>query len=178
MHMKSFLAWVLFLCVGLASQQALSQAPAAPAAAAPEAAASASEAATVAPAPVAAPAPVVAAPAPAASAPAPLTHPSLVGAETLNGADTAWMMTSTALVLLMTLPGIALFYGGMVRKKSVLNVMACVIAICAVVSLLWFAVGYSIAFTPGSGALGHYLGGTERLWFTGLDYVKDAEKSP
>ena len=176
MHMKSFLAWVLFICLGLMGQQALAQAPAAPAA---EAAASAPEAAPPA-APVATPAPAAApaapAPAPAASAPAPLTHPGLVGAETLNGADTAWMMTSTALVLLMTLPGIALFYGGMVRKKSVLNVMACVVAICAVVSLLWFAVGYSIAFTPGSGALGHYLGGTERLWFTGLDYVKDAQK--
>ena len=106
----------------------------------------------------------------------PLTQPGLVGAETINGADTAWMMTSTALVLLMTLPGIALFYGGMVRRKSVLNVMACVVAICAIVSLLWFAVGYSIAFTPGSGMLGHLLGGTERLWFSGLDYVKDTQK--
>jgi Amt family ammonium transporter len=152
MHMKSFLAWVLFLCVGLASQLALAQAPAAHLHPRPEAAASAPEAAPCACTGSAAPAPVVAAPvavAPAAPAPAPLTHPGLVGAETLNGADTAWMMTSTALVLLMTLPGIALFYGGMVRKKSVLNVMACVIAICAVVSLLWFAVGYSIAFTPG-----------------------------
>lgn len=107
---------------------------------------------------------------------APLTHPGLVAAATLNGADTAWMMMSTALVLLMTLPGIALFYGGMVRRKSVLNVMASVVAVCALVSLLWFAVGYSIAFTPGSGALAPFLGGTERLWFAGLDYVKDAQQ--
>jgi Amt family ammonium transporter len=107
---------------------------------------------------------------------APLTHPGLVAAATLNGADTAWMMTSTALVLLMTLPGIALFYGGMVRRKSVLNVMASVVAVCALVSLLWFAVGYSIAFTPGSGPLAPFLGGTERLWFAGLDYVKDAQQ--
>ena len=89
-----------------------------------------------------------------------------------NGADTAWMMTSTALVLLMTLPGIALFYAGMVRRKNVLNTMAAVVAITAVVSLLWFAVGYSLAFTPGSG----FLGGTQRMWFSGLDYAKDAGK--
>ncbi|MCJ0765407.1 ammonium transporter [Variovorax sp. CYS-02] len=82
------------------------------------------------------------------------------------------MMTSTALVLLMTLPGIALFYAGMVRKKNVLNTMACVVAIAALVSLLWFAVGYSWAFTPGSG----WLGGSERLWFSGLDYMKEAGK--
>jgi Amt family ammonium transporter len=106
----------------------------------------------------------------------PLTQPGLVGADTLSGADTAWMMTATALVLLMTLPGIALFYGGMVRKKSVLNVMACVVATCAIVSLLWFAVGYSIAFTPGSGALSPFVGGTGRLWFAGLDYVRDARQ--
>lgn len=109
------------------------------------------------------------------TAPTPvLTQPGLVKADTLNGADTAWMLTSTALVLMMTLPGIALFYGGMVRRKSVLNVMASVV-VCAVVSLLWFGVGYSMAFTPGSGALSPFIGGTERLWFAGLDYVKDTQ---
>lgn len=124
-------------------------------------------------------APVLAlAPMVAISAPTPgvLTQPGLVDSATLNGADTAWMMTSTALVLLMTLPGIALFYGGMVRRKSVLNVLACVVVICAVVSILWFAVGYSLAFTPGTGALSPYIGGAERLWFAGLDYVKDSGK--
>jgi Amt family ammonium transporter len=95
-----------------------------------------------------------------------------VAQDTLNGADTAWMMTSTALVLLMTLPGIALFYGGMVRKKSVINTMACVVAISAVVSLLWFAIGYSWAFTPGSG----WLGGSDRMGFSGLEYLKEAGK--
>jgi ammonium transporter, Amt family len=187
MHLKSVMAWGLSIWVGMACQQAMAQAPAAPASApsvaasgaAPDAAAAAAAAIAAAPAlPPAVPAAAAAAPAAPASAPppAPLTRPGLVGADTLNGADTAWMMTSTALVLLMTLPGIALFYGGMVRKKSVLNVMACVVAICALVSLLWFAVGYSIAFTPGSSAWGHYLGGAERFWFTGLDYVKDAQK--
>ncbi len=166
MHFKRFMA--LGLGMLLACQLASAQTPVAAEPAPAPAAESAS-----APPPAA---PVALAPAPAAVAPTPLTQPGLVGTETINGADTAWMMTSTALVLLMTLPGIALFYGGMVRKKSVLNVMACVVAICAVVSLLWFALGYSIAFTPGSGALSPYIGGTERLWFAGLDYVKDAQK--
>jgi Amt family ammonium transporter len=108
----------------------------------------------------------------AASAPAPtLTKPSLVPQESINGADTAWMMTSTALVLLMTLPGIAFFYAGMVRRKSVINTMASVVAIASVVSILWYAVGYSWAFTPGS----PWLGGGSRLWFAGLDYIKDGK---
>lgn len=97
-------------------------------------------------------------------------QPALVAQSSLNAADTAWMMTSTALVLLMTLPGIALFYGGMVRKKSVINTLASVVAVAALISLLWFAVGYSIAFTPGN----EWLGGSGRLWFSGLDYLKDA----
>ena len=103
---------------------------------------------------------------------APVTRPTLMPQATLNAADTAWMMTSTALVLLMTLPGIALFYAGMVRKKSVINTMACVVAIAAMVSLLWFAVGYSWAFTPGNG----WLGDGSRLWFEGLDYLKEPGK--
>jgi Amt family ammonium transporter len=88
----------------------------------------------------------------------------------INAADTAWMMTSTALVLLMTLPGIALFYAGMVRRKNVLATMAAVVAIAAAVSLTWFAVGYSLAFTEGW----PWLGGTGRLWFSGFDYLKEA----
>lgn len=137
--------------------------------AAPVAATVASEA----PAAIAAPAPVEAAPAAAAEAapppPAP-TKPFMAKQDTINAADTAWMMTSTALVLLMTLPGIALFYGGMVRKKSVINTMASVVAIAGLLSLLWFAVGYSLAFTPGSA----WLGGGERMWFSGLGYMKEA----
>ncbi len=114
----------------------------------------------------------VAAEAPASVPAAALLRPGLVAQDSLNGADTAWMMTSTALVLLMTLPGIALFYGGMVRKKSVINTMASVVACTALVSLLWFAVGYSLAFTPGS----PWIGGDGRMWFAGLDYVKEAGK--
>ena len=95
-----------------------------------------------------------------------LTRPGLVAQSTISAADTAWMMTSTALVLLMTLPGIALFYAGMVRKKNVLNTMASVVAIAALVSLLWFGAGYSLAFTPGS----PWLGGWDRIGFAGLDF--------
>jgi ammonium transporter, Amt family len=106
------------------------------------------------------------------AAPVVLKRPGLVAQDSISAADTAWMMTSTALVLLMTLPGIALFYGGMVRKKSVLNAMACMVAIASLVSLLWFTVSYSIAFTPNNA----WIGGGDRLWFQGLDYIKEAGK--
>jgi Amt family ammonium transporter len=164
------------LAMSLLAGAAWAQAPAAPAdvpvqppaASAPAPAAPvASMAPEVATLPAAAPAA-----APAASAPAPLTRPGLVATDTISGADTAWMMTSTALVLLMTLPGIALFYAGMVRKKSVLNTMASVVGIASLVSLLWYAVAYSWAFTPGNG----WLGGSDRLWFAGLDYIKESGK--
>ncbi len=95
---------------------------------------------------------------------------ALASHASIQAADTAWMMTSTALVLLMTLPGIALFYAGMVRRKNVLATMAAVVAVAAVVSLGWFALGYSLAFSPGR----PWLGGWERLWFSGFDYLKDA----
>ncbi|QHI99060.1 ammonium transporter [Xylophilus rhododendri] len=106
----------------------------------------------------------------AAQAPASavLTHPGRLPLEAINAADTAWMIVASALVLLMTLPGVALFYAGMVRRKNVLNTMASVIGIAAVVTLLWFAVGYSWAFTPGNG----FIGGGERMWFAGFDYDK------
>lgn len=96
-----------------------------------------------------------------------LTGPGLVPISEINAADTAWVMVATALVLLMTLPGIALFYGGMVRSKNVLNTMASVVAIAALVSVLWFALGYSWAFTPGNGLLG----GWSRAGFQGLELL-------
>ena len=79
--------------------------------------------------------------------------------ENLNAGDSAWMMISAALVLFMTLPGLALFYGGMARKKNVLSMMVQSFAVAALVSVLWMAVGYSIAFTPGNG----FLGGFDRV---------------
>ena len=99
-----------------------------------------------------------------------LKAPGLVNASTIQGADTAWLMVSTALVLLMTLPGIALFYGGMVRRLNVINTMASVVGIAAVVSVLWFALAYSLAFTPG-GALGAVIGGVGRMGFSGMEVL-------
>lgn len=89
--------------------------------------------------------------------------PALVDVAALNGSDTGWLMVCTVLVLLMTLPGVALFYAGMVRRKNVLNTLASVLLVACVVSVLWFAAGYSLAFTPGQGLIG----GFSRLGFGG-----------
>ncbi|MEE8279831.1 MAG: ammonia channel protein, partial [Alphaproteobacteria bacterium] len=72
----------------------------------------------------------------------------------IDTGDTAWMLASTALVLVMTIPGVALLYGGMVRKKNVLATTMQVFAICCLVSVLWMIVGYSLAFTEGTAYLG------------------------
>jgi Amt family ammonium transporter len=116
------------------------------------------------------------APAPAAPAVAPAaapTAPFLAKFSDINSGDTAWMLTSTALVLMMTIPGLALFYAGMVRKKNILATLMQSFAITCVVSLLWWALGYSIAFTPGSTA---YLGGFSRVFMDGVVYMHDAMK--
>ena len=81
-----------------------------------------------------------------------------------SAGDTAWMLTSTALVLLMTIPGVALFYAGMVRKKNVLATAAQSFAITALVSLLWVVAGYSLAFTQGA----PFIGGASRFLLHGL----------
>ena len=73
---------------------------------------------------------------------------------TISAGDTAWMLTSTALVLLMTIPGLALFYGGMVRRKNVLNTLMQCFAICASMSVVWMIAGYSLAFGPGNAYVG------------------------
>lgn len=72
----------------------------------------------------------------------------------MNAADTSWILTATALVLLMTLPGLGLFYAGLVQAKNVLSVLMHCIAIACLSSILWFAVGYSLAFAPGNGWVG------------------------
>ncbi|MGL5486424.1 MAG: ammonium transporter [Shewanella sp.] len=72
----------------------------------------------------------------------------------LNGANTAWILSSSALVLLMTLPGLALFYGGLVRSKNVLSILMQCFSIAAIASILWFVIGYSIAFDNGNGFIG------------------------
>src|ERR1700754_3711487 len=102
------------------------------------------------PPPAEAPAVTEAAPAEAAPAEAAPAE-AAPAAPMLNTGDTAWMLTSTALVLMMTIPGLALFYGGMVRKKNVLSTTAQSFAITALVSVLWMVIGYSLAFTDGGG---------------------------
>lgn len=84
----------------------------------------------------------------------------------MNGADTAWIIVATALVLFMTLPGLALFYGGLVRARNVLSVFMQVYAIACLMSVLWLVAGYTIAF--GSGTLG-YWGGLDKMFLLGVD---------
>ena len=86
----------------------------------------------------------------------------------LDTGDTAWMLTSTALVLMMTIPGLALFYGGMVRKKNVLTVMMQAFAITCLMTIVWLAVGYSIAFTEGPGSMNMYFGGLSKAFLAGV----------
>jgi ammonium transporter, Amt family len=113
-----------------------------------------------------------AAPAAAPAAPPAPTEPQLVAADKINSGDTAWMLTSTALVLLMTIPGLALFYGGMVRKKSVLATLMQSFAITCLVTVLWVIVGYSLAFMPG----GDFIGSLDRLFLKGMLFQKEAGK--
>jgi ammonium transporter, Amt family len=82
--------------------------------------------------------------------------PAFAQEPTLNSGDTAWMLTSTALVLLMTIPGLALFYGGMVRKMNVLAIIMQSFATCCLVSVLWTIVGYTLAFSDGSSFVGGF----------------------
>ena len=96
-----------------------------------------------------------------------MTQPALVGADKISAGDTAWMLTSTALVLMMCVPGLALFYGGMVRKKNVLATLMQSFACTCVVTILWWVVGYSWAFTPGNG----FIGGLSRALFSGMTFM-------
>lgn len=85
-------------------------------------------------------------------------------APALDKADTAWGMVSGLLVLLMTIPGIALFYTGMVRKKNILSTLAQSVAICGIITLLWYFVGYSLAFSEGSS----FVGGLSKAFLSGI----------
>lgn len=84
--------------------------------------------------------------------------------DSANGADTAWIMTTTALVLFMTIPGLSLFYAGLVRSRNVLSVLMQCFAITCVASLIWFAYGYSLAFTEGN----DFIGGLSRVFLAGM----------
>jgi ammonium transporter, Amt family len=106
-------------------------------------------------------------PAPAAAAPA--------VASKIDSGDTAWMLTSTALVLMMTVPGLALFYGGMVRKKNVLATVMQSFAVTCLVTVIWMIVSYSLAFTPGN----PYVGGLSRFMLNGMgiEAINDLAKT-
>ncbi|WP_246480460.1 ammonium transporter [Motiliproteus sediminis] len=82
--------------------------------------------------------------------------PGLASADELNGANTAWILTSTALVLFMTLPGLAFFYGGLVRSKNVLSVLMQCFAIAGAASIIWLIFGYSLAFGEGNAWIGDF----------------------
>ena len=157
---KLFASLVLGLGLLAGSAVVLAQAPAAaPAASAAEAKpaeAAAPAASAAAAAPAAAPA-AVAAPAAAASA---ATPPAPVP----NKGDTSWMMVSTLLVIMMTVPGLALFYGGLVRTKNMLSVLMQVMVTFSMVVVLWFIYGYSLAFTEGNA----FFGGFDRLFMKGI----------
>jgi ammonium transporter, Amt family len=94
-----------------------------------------------------------------------LLMPAAAFADEISSGDTAWMLTSTALVLFMTLPGLALFYAGLVRAKNVLSVLMQCFAIAATGSMVWMIAGYSLALTEGSS---NYLGGFSRIMLSGL----------
>jgi Amt family ammonium transporter len=153
--MKKFLATLalgLSLGLGVFGTASVATAQTAPAAVtAPAAEAKPADAA----APVAAPAAAATA-APAAAEAAPVLVP--------NKGDTAWMMVSTILVIMMVIPGLALFYGGLVRSKNMLSVLMQVVVTFSMITVLWFIYGYSLAFTEGNA----YIGGFDRLFMKGI----------
>lgn len=138
--------------LGFAGTSLAQDAASAPAA---EASAPAAEASAAAPAPAAAEAPAAAASEPAAAAAA---------APVPNKGDTTWMMVSTLLVIMMTVPGLALFYGGLVRSKNMLSVLMQVMVTFAMIVVLWAIYGYSLAFTEGNA----FIGGFDRIFMKGI----------
>ncbi len=161
--MKKLLASLLLgagLMFGGFSAMAQTEAPAA----APAAAAPAADAAAPAAAAPAADAAAPAAEAPAAAAAAEAAPAEAAPAPTVNKGDTAWMMVSTLLVILMTVPGLALFYGGLVRSKNMLSVLMQVMVTFSLIVVLWAVYGYSLAFTEGNA----FIGGFDRLFLKGV----------
>ena len=101
----------------------------------------------------------------------------VAGADTLDKADTAWLLTSTALVLFMTLPGLALFYGGLVGRRNVLSVLMQCFTIAGIVTFLWVIVQYSLAFSDG-GAMNQWVGGFGSAFLAGLTVDSLAGTAP
>jgi Amt family ammonium transporter len=89
-------------------------------------------------------------------------------APTVNKGDTTWMLISTILVILMTIPGLALFYGGLVRTKNMLSVLMQVFAVFSLVAILWVTYGYSLAFTSGGDGVGAFIGGFSKAFLAGV----------
>jgi len=96
-----------------------------------------------------------------------LLWPQIALSAEINGADTAWVMSATALVLFMTLPGLALFYGGLVRSRNVLSVLVQCFVIAGIATLVWLVVGYSLAFSDG-GSMNSWIGGLDKVMFAGV----------
>ncbi|MET3439875.1 Amt family ammonium transporter [Variovorax paradoxus] len=151
---KLLVSLALGLSVLAAGTASFAQAPAA------EAPAATTAPAATAPAPAAAPAAAAPAAAPAAAEAAPAAAP----APSFNKGDTSWMMLSTLLVIMMTIPGLALFYGGLVRSKNMLSVLMQVMVTFSMIVVLWLIYGYSIAFTEGNA----FFGGFDRLFMKGI----------
>ncbi|MFZ6721845.1 ammonium transporter [Undibacterium sp. Ji49W] len=159
----------ILVSLGFASMAIAEDAPAKPEAAAASsvavsASASAPAASVAAPASTAMAAPASAPAAPAAAADPAAASAAAAPAPTPNKGDTAWMMVATLLVILMTIPGLALFYGGLVRSKNMLSILMQVFMIFAVIIVLWCIYGYSLAFTEG----GKFIGSFDRLFLKGI----------
>ena len=112
--------------------------------------------------------------APAEAAPAEAAPADAAPAPTPEKGDTAWMLTSTVLVILMTIPGLALFYGGLVRAKNALSVLMQVFTIFCLVAVLWALYGYSLAFTSG-GSLNSFVGGLSKAFLSGITMDSNVE---
>jgi Amt family ammonium transporter len=97
-----------------------------------------------------------------------LAQDAAAAAPTVNKGDTAWMLVSTLLVILMTIPGLALFYGGLVRTKNMLSVLMQVFSVFSLVSILWAFYGYSLAFTSGGEGIGAFIGGFSKAFLAGV----------
>ena len=174
-NLKPVSMWLMSAMIAVSAAMpiaAMAQTPSAPAAPAaapadapkadtPKVDAAAPAMATTAAAPAAAPAAAA-----AASAAAPATA---AAAPTPNHGDTAWMLVATAFVILMTIPGLALFYGGLVRTKNMLSVLMQVFVIFSLIVVLWVVYGYSLAFTEGNA----FIGSLDRTFLKGIfDYSK------
>ncbi|GLK81884.1 ammonium transporter [Methylopila turkensis] len=110
----------------------------------------------------------------AQDAAAPAAEAAAPAAPTPNKGDTVWMLLSTVLVLLMTVPGLALFYGGLVRTKNMLSVLMQVFVITSLVMVIWLVYGYSLAFTDG-GSLNSFVGGFSKAFLSGVDVTTTVE---